>query len=86
MIVKVIKQLPTRSFQGENGMVTVVEVLVTDGANKWVMQMNEKDSYALAANPLTPDSWLGVTLGYTVSEGREGALFQKVKALKYGKI
>lgn len=82
-ILLVKEQLPARTFQGNDGQVTVVELLLTDGVDTFVATANEKDSVALVNNPLQPGTYIAAHLQFTVYKGNNG-YFQNCRILKWG--
>lgn len=82
-ICVVKEQMPPRTFQGSEGLVTVVELLLSDGLNTFIATASEKDSSALISNPLAPGTYISVMLQFTALKGDKG-YFQKCRLIKWG--
>ena len=77
------QQLPARQFQGNNGMVTVVELLLSDGTDSFVATLNERDTTTVLQQPLTPGTTISAILSFNAVKGQSG-YFQNVRILKFG--
>ena len=82
--VKILLQSEKRSFTGQNGeQVTVVDVLLDDGLNRYIASAFDKEAKELSENPLVCQEREYVAdLQMSVNKTQEGKYFQKVKLLR----
>ena len=82
--VKILLQSEKRSFTGQNGeQVTVVDVLLDDGLNRYIASAFDKEAKELSENPLVCQEREYVAeLQMMVNRSQEGKYFQKVKLIR----
>ena len=82
--VKVLLQSGARTFAAQNGeQVTVVDVLLDDGLNRYIASAFDKEAKELSENPLVCQEREYVAdLQMSVNKTQEGKYFQKVKLLR----